>query len=58
LGLDVMTKAREERAKLNAPACGAGEDAARRFGESQQTIKALLPPEPNERMRYNCQPSP
>ena len=58
LGLDVMTKAREERAKLNAPACGAGEEATRRFGENQQTIKALLPPEPNERMRYNCQPAP
>lgn len=58
VGLDTMTQARAERAKLNAPACGAGEEAARRFGELQQTIKALLPPEPNERMRYNCQPAP
>lgn len=58
VGLDAMTKARAERARLNAPACGAGEDAARRFGDSQQAIKALLPPEPNERMRYNCQPAP
>lgn len=58
VGLDTMTEARAERAKLNAPACGAGEEAARRFGELQQTIKALLPPEPNERMRYNCQPTP
>ncbi|MBA4353932.1 MAG: peptidase S1, partial [Novosphingobium sp.] len=55
--LDTMTRARAERAKLSAPACGAGEDAARRFGDNQQTIKALLPPEPNERMRYNCQPA-
>ncbi|MDP3551737.1 MAG: serine protease [Novosphingobium sp.] len=55
--LDTMTKARAERAKLNAPACGAGEDAALQFGRSQQAIKALLPPEPNERMRYNCQPA-
>ncbi|OYX95854.1 MAG: peptidase S1 [Novosphingobium sp. 17-62-19] len=55
--LDTMTKARTERAKLNAPACGAGEDAALQFGRSQQGIKALLPPEPNERMRYNCQPA-
>ncbi len=55
--LDTMTKARGERAKLNAPACGAGEEAARRFGENQQIIKALLPPEPNERMRYSCQPA-
>ncbi|OYW50071.1 MAG: peptidase S1 [Novosphingobium sp. 28-62-57] len=53
--LQTMTAARAERAKLNAPACGAGEEAARQFGQNQQAIKALLPPEPNERMRYNCQ---
>lgn len=53
--LETMTAARAERAKLNAPACGAGDDAARQFGQNQQAIKALLPPEPNERMRYNCQ---
>ncbi len=58
VGLEAMTKARAERAKLSAPACGAGEEAARRFGSSQQAIRALLPPEPNERMRYNCQPAP
>lgn len=58
VGLDTMTKARSERAKINAPACGAGEDAALQFGRNQQAIKALLPPEPNERMRYNCQPAP
>lgn len=57
-GLDAMTQARQERAKISAPACGAGEDAIRRFGTSQQAIKALLPAEPNERMRYNCQPAP
>lgn len=58
VGLDVMTKARAARAKMSAPACGAGEDAARRFGDSQQTIKALLPAEAIERMRYSCQPAP
>ncbi len=58
VGLEAMNKARAERAKLSAPACGAGEEAARRFGTSQQAIKALLPPEPNERMRYNCQTAP
>jgi hypothetical protein len=58
VGLDAMTQARAARAKLSAPACGAGEDAARQFGQNQQAIKALLPPEPNERMRYNCQPAP
>ncbi len=58
MDLDTMTKARAERAKLSAPACGAGSEAAKRFGENQQAITALLPPEPNERMRYNCQPAP
>ncbi|MDT0507685.1 serine protease [Novosphingobium sp. MMS21-SN21R] len=58
MDLDTMNKARAERAKLSAPACGADTEAAKRFGENQQAIKALLPPEPNERMRYNCQPAP
>ncbi|MCH7628645.1 MAG: trypsin-like peptidase domain-containing protein [Proteobacteria bacterium] len=58
MGLDAMTRARAARAKLSAPACGAGEDAARQFGAAQQAVKALLPTEPNERMRYNCQPTP
>ncbi len=58
MSLDDMNKARAERKKIAAPACGAPTDAARRFGEAQQAIKALLPAEPNERMRYNCQPQP
>lgn len=57
VSLETMSQARAERAKLSAPACGAGEDAARQFGHSQQAIKALLPPEPNERMRFSCQPT-
>ena len=58
MGLDAMTQARAARAKIVAPACGAGEDAARQFGAAQRAITALLPAEPNERMRYNCQPTP
>lgn len=58
MGLDAMNQARAERQKLAPPMCGAGEEAARRFGEAQLAIKALLPAEPNERMRYACQPSP
>jgi hypothetical protein len=53
-----MTQARAERAKVKAPSCGAPESAARQLGEGQQAIKALLPSEPNERMRYKCQPAP
>jgi S1-C subfamily serine protease len=58
MGLDTMTQARAERAKVKAPSCGAPESAARQLGEGQQAIKALLPSEPNERMRYKCQPAP
>lgn len=58
MGLDAMNQARAARQKIVAPACGAGETEARRFGEAQQAIRALLPAEPNERMRYNCQPAP
>ncbi|WP_168554457.1 trypsin-like peptidase domain-containing protein [Novosphingobium sp. SG720] len=58
MGLDAMTKARDARQKIVAPACGAGDTEARRFGQDQQAIRALLPAEPNERMRYNCQPVP
>jgi V8-like Glu-specific endopeptidase len=55
LDLDTMTKLRAERAKVEAPACGAGEAAARTLGDAQAELKALLPPVPNERMVYNCQ---
>lgn len=58
LGLDAMTAARAARAKLSAPACGVDEAAARALGEAQGSIRALLPAEPNERLRYNCKPAP
>lgn len=58
LGLDAMTAARAARARLSAPACGVDEAAARALGEAQGSIRALLPAEPNERLRYNCKPAP
>ena len=58
MGLDAMTAARAARAKLSAPSCGADETAARALGEAQGTIRAMLPAEPNERLRYNCRPAP
>lgn len=54
LPLDTMTKLREERAKFDLPACGAGDEAARKLGYSQAALKALLPPGPNERLVYDC----
>ena len=56
LGLDAMTAARAARAAIQAPACGADDAAARQFGSGLQAIKALLPPQPNERLVYRCQP--
>ncbi len=54
LDFEAMTKAREERAKFTPPICGVGEEGARKLGEAQAAVKALLPPQPNERMVYKC----
>lgn len=58
VGFDTMEKIRAERRKIDAPTCGAGQDAILAFGQGQQAILSLLPGEPNERMRYRCQPAP
>lgn len=58
MGLDAMTAARAARAKLTAPTCGTDEAAARGLGEAQGSVRALLPAEPNERLRYSCKPAP
>jgi S1-C subfamily serine protease len=50
---DSMEALRTERKKISAPACGAGEDAARRYGDALGALKAMLPT-PNERLVYNC----
>jgi serine protease Do len=56
MGIDDMTRARAEHDKVSVPQCGVGEDQARQLGTAEAAIKALLPQEPNERMRYSCQP--
>lgn len=58
LDLDTMAKVRAERARYPAPACGGGEDVARRLGEAQSTARALLPAQPNERLVYDCRAAP
>jgi len=58
LDLETMTRVRTERARHPAPACGAGEEAARAFGTAQLGVRALLPAQPNERLVYDCQPAP
>jgi hypothetical protein len=57
MGIDDMNRARAERTKISFPPCGASEDLARQLGTAQNAIRTLLPTEPNERMRYNCQPA-
>ncbi|KUR74354.1 serine protease [Novosphingobium sp. FSW06-99] len=57
MGIDDMNRARAERSKIAFPPCGASEDLARQLGSAQAAIKTLLPAEPNERMRYTCQPA-
>jgi len=58
LDVDTMSKVRAERAKYPAPACGAGEAAARQLGDAQGAARALLPPAPNERLVYDCHSVP
>ncbi len=58
LDLDTMGKVRAERAKFPAPACGGGEGAARQLGDAQGAVRALLPPQPNERLVFDCHPAP
>ncbi|WP_408589530.1 trypsin-like peptidase domain-containing protein [Novosphingobium sp.] len=56
--LDRVNQARAMQDQIPSPSCAAGVDAARQLGAAQARIRALLPPEPNERLRYTCQPRP
>lgn len=58
LGLDTMTQARDERTKYSPPQCGVDEAEARKLGDAQDAIKALLPPRPQERLVYHCSTQP
>ena len=55
LGFDTMAKLREARGKFKAPECGATDDAATKLASDEQSLTALLPPEPQERLAYRCQ---
>ncbi|MDT0575034.1 serine protease [Croceicoccus sp. F390] len=56
--LPTLEAIRVERARFEAPACGAGELAARELGQQQEAIRALLPVLPNERLVHTCEPEP
>lgn len=57
LGYDTMARLRDARGKFKAPECGVTEDAARKLSSDEQALTALLPPEPQERLVYHCQPA-
>lgn len=54
LGRETMERVRAAREEFQAPACGAGQEAAREYGSMQSGILALLPERPNERLVYTC----
>jgi V8-like Glu-specific endopeptidase len=54
LDSDALSKVRAARGKFQAPACGAGADAARTLGTEQTAVLSLLPAQPNERLVYHC----
>ncbi|MFC3174482.1 S1C family serine protease [Novosphingobium bradum] len=58
LDMETMARVRAERGKYPAPACGAGEPEARKLGDAQAALRALLPAQPNERMIFDCHPAP
>ncbi len=54
LDAEAMAKVRLARGKYKPPSCGGGEAEARRLGDAQAAVKALLPGQPNERLVYKC----
>lgn len=56
LDRESMSVARTARAQFQAPACGAGADAAADLGVQQAAITSVLPASPNERLVYRCSP--
>lgn len=52
-----MTRVRTARGEFQAPACGAGPEAARELGAREAALRTLLPERPNERLVYTCSPA-
>jgi hypothetical protein len=57
LDSETMARARAARRQYEPPQCGMGTTGARQLGDSQAAIAALLPPQANERLVYNCDPA-
>jgi S1-C subfamily serine protease len=56
LDADTMTKAREIRAGVTLKSCTADADQIAALATQQDAIRSALPPTPNERLVYRCQP--
>jgi V8-like Glu-specific endopeptidase len=54
LDKDQIGQVRKARAQYEPPACGGGKAAAEKLGAEQSAVLSLLPPEPNERLVYDC----
>ncbi|WP_246204951.1 S1C family serine protease [Altericroceibacterium indicum] len=54
LGHKEMAAARSARSEYKAPTCGADETAVSDFGNRQNSVLAVLPVKPNERLVYKC----
>ncbi|MCL6249520.1 serine protease [Altererythrobacter sp. KTW20L] len=54
LDREAMVAARTARAAFQAPACGAGPEAAAELGVQQLAVTTALPQSPNERLVYTC----
>ena len=50
-----LAKVRAAWGDFQAPACGAGAEAAQALGTQQAAVLSLLPPQPNERLVYRCE---
>jgi hypothetical protein len=57
LGADTMDKAREIRARYKNNACTTDPAQRQSVADMESAIRAVLPPQPNERLVFNCHPS-
>jgi hypothetical protein len=56
MGADAMDKAREIRGSYKNNACTADPGQRQSVADMENAIRAVLPPQPNERLVYNCAP--
>ncbi|MFC4292870.1 S1C family serine protease [Sphingorhabdus arenilitoris] len=55
LGLDAMQKARSARQQFNVKGCSTSKDKAQRITRMNQSLRDILPEQPNELLIFSCQ---